>query len=121
MQDAVDLEIDSDPQPRLGWKTIAVVLGFYAACVMIAPYPRVLSLTTTCCPIAATRFSTSQSSKCWYKTCLLEGRSRLALASEIFNIPPWRIAWATLHPAASPGSFCISPSRSSVQTIYYVM
>lgn len=60
-------------EARLGWKTAALVLAFYAACVAIVTYPFVLHLRSRL-PSTVDPLQHLWVMR-WYKTCLLEGRS----------------------------------------------
>jgi hypothetical protein len=61
------------PPPRLGWKAVALAVTLYLFSLMIATWPRALSLGS-CLP---ERYDSLQHLWImrWYKTCLIEGRS----------------------------------------------
>jgi hypothetical protein len=68
---------DGAAETSPGWRTGALVLVLYAACIAIATYPRVLEPCTTL-PSGIDPVQHLMILR-WYKTCLLEGRDPLLL------------------------------------------
>jgi hypothetical protein len=62
------------PPPRLGWRTVVLVLLFYTASVLAATYPVVLTFTTR---VPGSRTDPLQALWVmrWYRQCLCEGKS----------------------------------------------
>jgi hypothetical protein len=72
---STDDRLEDGPRQRLGWRTLAAVLCQFAAWIVAATYPYVLSWTTSL-PALGDPPQHLWIMR-WYKACLLEGRSPL--------------------------------------------
>lgn len=76
MQAARSFDPHPDDAPRLGWRALAVVLAFHAACLAAATYPLITRLRSTLPGNWIDPYQHLWIMR-WYKSCLLAGRSPL--------------------------------------------
>src|SRR5271157_340563 len=78
MEIVAHVESGDRQRPAPGWRTVALVLAFYTACIIATTYPRIWTMG-------------------WYKLCLLEGRSPLICPDVEYPVGAPLANWPSMH------------------------
>src|SRR5271157_6446907 len=95
MEIVAHVESGDRQRPAPGWRTVALVLAFYTACIIATTYPRIWTMATGLPNLGdpAVHLWTMR----WYKLCLLEGRSPLICPDVEYPVGAPLANWPSMH------------------------